>query len=132
MAVGLADLFPQIHSALVRLQGVCFYAAVIAQNQFCAGDVEISGGPECGLPLGEGADHQDLLPLVLTGVHIHLSGVFAVFLVVAVPDAGQLPAQGDGLPVEVQNGIGVLLLLGNIDFLVVLIDIKPRLSGGEA
>ena len=60
-----------------------------------------------------------------------LAGELVIFPVLAVPDTGKALAQGDGLAVEVQHGVRVGVLLGDVDVFIILVDIKPRLSGGE-
>ena len=61
-----------------------------------------------------------------------LAGELVIFPVLAVPDAGKALAQGDGFAVEVQHGVWVGVLLGDVDVFIILVDIKPRLSGGES
>ena len=80
----------------------------------------------------KGADNQDLFIRGFHAVGVHLGTCLEMFFVNTVADAGQLLAQTDGLAVEIQNGIGVGFLLGDIDVLVVMVYIKPRRSGGEA
>ena len=108
-------LFPQVNLTLVRLQSVLIGLGVVAQDQLGVVHVEALGGGEFDFLLAEGADHQDLLGIIFHGVHIELVGSMEVFLVDAVSDAGQLLSQLHGLAVEVQNGIGILLLLGGIE-----------------
>ena len=61
-----------------------------------------------------------------------LAGKLLILPVLAVPDAGKALAQSDSLAVEVQHGVRVGFLFGNIDVFIILVDIKPRLSGGES
>ena len=82
--------------------------------------------------LGERTNYQNPLAAVLPGIDVELTAALEMLDVIAVPDTGELLAQGDGLAVEIQDGIGILLLLRHIDPGEVRVYIKPGLAGGEA
>ena len=128
----MPTLFPQVDPAFVGLEGHGIGIWVIAQDQLGTGEVETLGSLKFGLLPAEGAHHQELLPVILPGVDVKLFGTLVILLVIAVADAAELLAQMHCLAVEIQQGVGVCLLGGYIDFLVIVIHIEPGLACGEA
>ena len=124
------SLLPEVDPGLIGLQLFGIGILIVAQGQGGGVRGEILGRLESHGLGAEGADHQNSLTAVAPGVHIQLPGALAVFHVVSVLNAGEFLAQGNGLTVEVQQGIRVLLLGGYVDFCVVGVYIKPGLVGG--
>ena len=112
-----AALFPEVDAGFVGLQHLGVGIVIVTQGQGSHIGGEVLGGLEANLLGREGAYHQNLLTGILPGVNIELVGTLLVFDVIAFPDAGQFFAQRDGLPVEIQNGIRIFFLLGNVDIL---------------
>ena len=102
------------------------------QNQLGRSKIKTLGSIEGYFLFCVGADNQDLLIIIFPGVGVQGRRQLAVFCVVAVLDAGQFLSQGDGFAVEVENGVFILFLRGNIDLFVIFVYIEPGGSGGEA
>ena len=67
----------------------------------------------------KGANDQQTLGFRFAGVDVELAGVAVELAVAAMTHHGQLLAQADGLAVEVQNGVWVVFLRGDIDLRIV-------------
>ena len=126
------DLVPEVDAGFVGLEEIVGRVAVILQHQFGSSGVKAMGQPEALGFTGEGADHQQLLLAEGAGIAEEVRPQGIMLPVIAVFHHPQRFAQGDGLAVEVQNGIGVTLLLGHVDLGIVGVYIKPRFAGGEA
>ena len=107
-------LFPQVNLAFIGMQGVFYGLYVVAQHQLSAVKVKAFGRSIAKLLFREGADYQNFIRFPGHGVHVDLAGMGEMLPVFAVPDAGEGLAQSDGPAVEVQNGVRVCFLGGNL------------------
>ena len=122
---GFVLFLPQIHLAFIRMQGVSLGLGIIAEDQLAAVHVKALRSGKFDILFVEGADYQNLLGSVFHGIHIEFVGAVEILLVFAVADTGQLLPQGNGFPVEVQNGVGIFFLLGSVQPGVVGVDADP-------
>ena len=126
------DLVPEVDPGFVGLEEIVGRMAVILQHQLGTSGIKAMGQPEALGLAGEGADHQQILLSEGSGIAEEFGAQAIMLPVIAVFHHRQGFAQVDGFAVEIQNGIGVALLLGHVDLGIVGVYIKPRLAGGEA
>ena len=107
------SLLEAVNSALVGLQDLGKAVFVVMKDQLALTQVIACGNAQVLRFAGEGTQHQQLFALGLAGVAVKGVAQGEMLLVHTVAHGFQTLAQRDGLFVEVQNGIGILFLLGN-------------------
>lgn len=122
---------PTVNSCFIWLEGIAKLVVVCEEKLRC-GQVEALGCANLYSLVGKGADYKNLFLIVLAGVGINLAGELVMLLIIAVANRGEALTKLDSVAVEVKNGMLVALLICNVDFLVVLVYVEPRCTGGEA
>ena len=78
---------------------------VVGQDQLALAQIEALGSPEAHALLREGADDQQPLAVKAPLIDIQLLALGQMLFVVAVDGHGMALAEGDELPVVVEDGI---------------------------
>ena len=114
MGAVLLCLFEAVDSALVRLQDLGKAVFVVCEDQLTLAEVIASGDAQILLFVAEGTQNKKLFTLCFAAIAVEGVAQGEMLLINTVADGLKALTQGNSLLVEVQNGVGVIFLLGSV------------------